>query len=590
MATSLTVGPPPEPASDLGSQFNLYTRVVTSLAVAIACAIVAAPAAVVGMAVAWLAVRLTRPARLTGIVLTAGSAVSFLVLAHEVEWLWPWGALIPGRLYGLLPPSSAVQPLETAVWRSCAIELLLGPILFLAFDALLGFREHTIGAGIYHQVPRTSRRGQQYDSPMPGGSVAGAANTQGSPTVLIGTKTGDPRRPFTVSLDELAHHVFIPGASGSGKTTTLARIADGAMHAGYGLVIVDCKGGGLGATAKSLAARHGLPFVAVDPTDPSSVGYNPATGDPPSVANKLLGAFSFGAEGEIYKQVAMRVVPVIVRGLMAAHRPVTLASVAQVCEQGEMARLAHQIGAAGEGIGEAGELQDELLRLSTAEGVGKAGIASLEYRFGSLLQGTFGPLIRKSPALDWDAVLAAPAVIYLALPVTAASEDVELMGRVVAQDLKQFCARRLRAVQEGGRNIVPVIVAFDEFAALREADQITDLLLQARQAQMPIILSTQYLPQEVPIRQAALTAGLLIAHRLEAVDAQDIAAQFGTRRRWRTTYQYSWDTGETEKGSVRDVEEFIVHPNVLRRLQTGQTAIRSVNTSRAELVTVSPVT
>jgi len=33
-----------------------------------------------------------------------------------------------------------------------------------------------------------------------------------------------------------------------------------------------------------------------------------------------------------------------------------------------------------------------------------------------------------------------------------------------------------------------VLLAFDEFAALREAGQITDLLLEARQADMHIIL------------------------------------------------------------------------------------------------------
>ena len=48
--------------------------------------------------------------------------------------------------------------------------------------------------------------------------------------------------------------------------------------------------------------------------------------------------------------------------------------------------------------------------------------------------------------LDWDAVLATPTVVYISLPVTAASEDVELMGRVLLQDIKQVCSRRLRFV------------------------------------------------------------------------------------------------------------------------------------------------
>lgn len=594
---SITVAPRPAPTSDVGSQFNLYLRVTTSLAVCITAAIIAAPIAAVGMALSWIVWRLTRPAKFTAIVLTAGAAVSFVILAHQVAWLWPWGVVIPGRLYGWLPVSSAAQ-LGTATWRSCAIEMLLGPALFVGLDALLGFRERTLTAGLYHQARQsaTDSTGARYAPRMAAKRGVDPSHPAGPPPAIrLGVERDNRNKPFDLAPRELAQHVFIPGANGSGKTTTLARLADGAMSTGYGLVIVDCKGSSLGTTARTLADRHGLPFVTVNPDDPDSVGYNPCSGSPSDVANKLIGAFSFGQEGEIYKNVAMRVIPPIVRGLMAANpapldplsQPVTLAAISEACEQGELARLARKVGAAG------GDqtLQDELLRLSAAEGIGKAGMGSLEFRFGALLQGKFGDLFRKSPALDWDAVLAEQSVVYVSLPVTAASEDVELMGRVIAQDIKQVCGRRLRALQKDGKgaSIVPTIVAFDEFAALKEAEQITDLLLQARQAQMPVILSTQYLPEAVPIRKSALSAGLLIAHRLEAKDAEDIAAQFGTQTQWKTTFQTDWESGETEKGSIRPVEEYVIHPNTLRSLPVGQAAVRSVPTNRHAIVQVFSV-
>lgn len=395
--------------------------------------------------------------------------------------------------------------------------------------------------------------------------------------IRLGALRDNRRKPFDLTPSELRSHVFIPGASGSGKTTTLARIADGALRAGEAFVIVDCKGGGLGATARALASLHRLPFVVVDPDDPKTLGYNPCTGDGADVANKLLGAFSYGEEGEIYKQVAMRVLPVIVRGLKAAKRPVTLAAIADVCDASGLSQLGYDAG---------GDLQDELSRLAAADGVGKSGLSSLEYRFGALLQGKFGPLFAKTPALDWDTVLSRPSVVYVSLSATAASEDVELMGRVIAQDLKQLCARRLRA-EATGKAVVPVVCAFDEFAALREAEQITDLLLQARQAKMAVLLSTQYLPEAVPIRKAALSAGLLIVHRLEAKDAEEIAAQFGTRPTWKVTHQIDWDSGTTAKGSIRDVEEYVVHPNTLRRLPVGTAAVRSVATDRHAIVEVA---
>ncbi len=131
--------------------------------------------------------------------------------------------------------------------------------------------------------------------------------------------------PLDLALPtDLAAHVFLPGASGSGKTSTVTRLADGTLANGYGVVIVDCKAGGLGNAARKLAARYGVPFNLVDPEDPQSLGYNPCTGDPASVANKLMGAFTFSPAAEIYKNIGMEIVPVIVRGLQAASEPVSL--------------------------------------------------------------------------------------------------------------------------------------------------------------------------------------------------------------------------------------------------------------------------
>jgi hypothetical protein len=357
--------------------------------------------------------------------------------------------------------------------------------------------------------------------------------------------------------------------------------------------------GALEPTARKLAALHNLPFLLVDPGDPATVGYNPCTGSPSDIANKLIGSFTFGEAGEIYKQVGMHVIPLIVQGLRAAGMPVTLSSIANACDPNGLRVLARKVETAqeGEGSGEDEEeqakaLADELTSLlDDGDIAGKSGVISLKHRFGALVQGAFGPLFKgtgESSFLDWDSALATPSVVYVSLPVTGASEDVELMGRVLVQDLKQVCSRRLRQVgrEGGGVALNPTIVAIDEFAALKDAKQIIDLLLQARQAEMPLLLATQFLPQDPDLKKAVLQSGLLIAHRLEAADAVDIAAQFGTRPRWKVTFQQDWNTGMTEKGSVRDVEEYVVHPNTLRALPQGTAAVRAVPSQRHAIVEI----
>src|SRR5438552_18923633 len=69
--------------------------------------------------------------------------------------------------------------------------------------------------------------------------------------------------------------------------------------------------------------------------------------------------------------------------------------------------------------------------------------SGLAFRLGALLEGKCGELLRMKKAFDWDGALAKPSVTYFGLSATAASEDVELMGRVIAQDAKSACARRL---------------------------------------------------------------------------------------------------------------------------------------------------
>jgi hypothetical protein len=595
------VGPfqPGIPTTDVGSQYNLYVNVTTSLAVVLAAAVLAMPAAVIGMVASWAVWKLTRPTWLTAFIMSATGVLCVLLLSREVAWFWPWGLIIPGRLYNILPATSSVT-LGNALLRSSAIELCAGPVLLLAWESMLGFREHTLLGGIFRQaqekrnVANQAQTGKARYARSMNESSVDTAHPNGS--IRLGVFKTNRNRMFDLTVGELGLHTFLPGATGSGKTTTLERLADGAMASGSGLVIVDCKGGSLGMTAKKLATRHGLPFIVVDPDDPATVGYNPCTGSPSDVANKLIGSFAFGETGEIYKQVGMNVIPLVVKGLNATGVPVSLVTIADSLDANGLRILAKKVDDLVQDNEDAPDpktvelqtLADQLRNfVGDADVAGKNGVSGLKFRLGALVQGSFGPLFKVANELDWDAVFATPTVVYVSLPVTAASEDVELLGRVIIQDLKQACGRRLRA---GSESLAPTLIAIDEFAALKDAKQIIDLLLQARQAKLPLVLSTQLLPQDPDLRSAVLQAGLLIAHRLQAADAEEIAAQFGTRSSWKVTHQIDWETAQTQKGTIRDVDEYVVHPNTLRQLPQGTAAVRSVQTARWGIVEVLQTT
>jgi hypothetical protein len=467
------------------------------------------------------------------------------------------------------------------VFVSISIEMLAGPLLLL----LTMMAVDLLQRGLVGQMQGERRRLMRRESAVRGDSQLiphGPANTAHSHAIPLGVDR-ESRRPFDLQDEELALHTMLIGASGTGKTTTLSVLCDGMLKLGHSVVIVDCKNGGLRSTAAMLAERHDLPFRFVDPNDDESLGYDLATGDPWDVANKLIGIFTYAAASgaEIYKNVAQSVLPLLVRAMQAAGEQVTLQTLAEALIPGRMRAIGRRAGH---------PFQHDLDVLVESRGVIEEGIIGLRVRLDALRMGKYGRLFTAvdngDPVLDWTEILSTPSVTYLGLSATQFGEDSELFGRVIAQDLKQQCARRI-AQLGGADRLTTALLVLDEFAALREAEQVVDLLLQAREAQMPVVVSTQYIPEKVNIRQSVLQAGLIIAHRVEAKDAELIAAQMGTRPKWESTLQTDTDLGPTGLGSARMVDAYFVHPNDLRTLRRGYAAVRSVLRDEPSIVQVN---
>ncbi len=527
-----------------------------SLFVICAVLVVLFPGALVGAGLAFVIWQVTRTDFVTQWLL-AGlcAAAASAAIAPNAPTAWPWQLLNHA-----ISPTASYDVSASAVIAAIPAQALLGPLILLAFQLGLMYRRRTIHGQEWSRYMGVEARKKALEHGWLGpGRIGAQVGDQRHPPgqILLGTKAST-RDPFHLGAEEIAQHVF-----------TLAN--------GHGVVIVDCKGLGLGAEARKLAARHQVGFTAVNPDDPESVGYDPCSGAAATIANKLVGAFSFSGEAEIYKQVAMEVIPVICRAMDAAGKDITLDAIYDALDDGGLSRLGRAKGAE--------PYQERLDLLDDSRGIGRAGYLGFQKRLGALMEGTFGELFRQRPVLDWKMAMAQPSVVYVSLSTTAAGEDVELFGRVITNDLKQVCAQRMRAIEQGEEPI-PVLVIYDEFAALREATQITDLLLQARQARCPLVVATQFLPQDPTIRQPALSAGVLIVHRLEATDAEIVAAQFGTHTTTELTAQLNYDLGTSDKGSVRWVEEFNVHPNELKSLPIGTAAVYARKSDRRQLVQV----
>ena len=371
-----------------------------------------------------------------------------------------------------------------------------------------------------------------------------------------------PRQPFWLALDDLERHATVIGTTGSGKTTTLGRLMQAAMTAGWAVLVVDAKGGRMVNVCRALGAAHDLAARIWLPGHPDSWSYDVCAGEPTAVGNRLIGAFDHGREGQVYRNLSQALVPLAARALLDSGQACTLDSLRYSLDEAHLTGLARRTADV--------DLKGELLAM-LCDALHRKTLSGVAGRLRSLRFGVFGPwLLPSDRTLDLAAMLQRPGVTYLGLPATAASEDVALVGRVLIQHLKQLAYEGLWSADPR-----PGLVIFDEFASLGDAVQLTDLLLQAREARLAVVVSTQQLPREPVLRKALLGAGALVVHQVGAPeDAEPLARALGTRRGAEVVRQVQLGpAGLIVRRLLRNSEAFLIGPDQLTRLAIGQAAI-----------------
>jgi len=420
---------------------------------------------------------------------------------------------------------------------------------------------------------------------------------------------------------QLSAHALIVGASGAGKTTTLLTILTDQIRSGCPVIALDLKGSPAFARELAGAARAaGRPFRLWTPDGPGH--WNPLRhGNATELKDKLIGTERFTEPH--YQRAAERYLQTVLQVLEHAHTGIepTLDEVVRLMDPmrlpGALRRVPRPLA---QRVADyvAGLTPDQL---SGIRGFGTRLAILSESHTGRFLM---APEVGDGPPGDgaqaggnhadqrsrWDATPGAGAAREIDLRSALAGREVVLfslnsstygklsaqIGALVIQDLIAATGHRLDEQRDGSLG-PQATVAIDEFSALG-GDHVAALLARARESRLSVLLVTQELADlersGAWLRDLVIgNTAVKIAHRQDVpASAQTIAQIAGTKRVWEQTYQHVdpslWGHGASRTTS-RQVEQFVVHPNEIKTLATGEAIlITKLPVAQAEKVWVTP--
>lgn len=180
---------------------------------------------------------------------------------------------------------------------------------------------------------------------------------------------------------------------------------------------------------------------------------------------------------------------------------------------------------------------------------------------------------------NMESAIESGAIILFSLDAAGTPETARTIGTLAIQDLTATFGR-LQRKHWAQTNICPVIL--DEFSALG-TPKVADLYARARSAGGAIILATQDVDADLTAVSPEFAASVrtnaniwIVLRQNRADVAEALARDIGSQATWKETKQVTDDFdllgglhAASGVGSLREVEEFIVHPGRFKDLPQG---------------------
>jgi type IV secretory pathway TraG/TraD family ATPase VirD4 len=210
-----------------------------------------------------------------------------------------------------------------------------------------------------------------------------------------------------------------------------------------------------------------------------------------------------------------------------------------------------------------------------------------------------GPYLKPHEAetIDLRSALEGPEVVLFSLNSSRYGKFAAQLGTLVVQDL--ICASGLRLeAQRSGNSSGLATVAIDEFSAIG-GEHVVALFARGREAGIGVLVATQEMAdlaragRGVRDQVVGSTAFKLILRQEVPESARMVAELAGTEHVWEETRQIGGGVlfpGPLGRGTLRPVERFVIEPNRVQTLTTGEAVLISRLGARPpQVIRVAPV-
>jgi type IV secretory pathway TraG/TraD family ATPase VirD4 len=387
------------------------------------------------------------------------------------------------------------------------------------------------------------------------------------------------KKPIYLSPTDLTTHIQVVGPSGVGKTvSTLFPLAVQCLLQGHPLIFVDGKGDAkLKTQLYAFCKKMGVKMYFFDTLQPDySHTYNPLVGssDPNELTNLLAVGLNLNAPGEakVYTDIQKKFLSTLLHLFVETRQKFNFCDVIEFINHKEARDIVYQC------ITDdfyKNEMIIFLSRLSKNERE-LIGLATILDQLFVSDEKIFMLINTYEPDIDIRRILREGGAVLFSFSAGMKAQTNEALAKMVLADIANAVGERHASFEQNHQFAMIVLdefgqyvsESFDKFISTARSANVACILSHQTNAQLETYFSKDRLARVVREN----TSGKIIFRQSE--EASFWAETFGTKQSVKRTEQVETGAMLTEKistmGSLREVDEFIIHPNVLRKLQVGQ--------------------